>query len=169
MNLSLRARLTAGSSIPVAMILIITALVFSSVHALLNANHWVIHTYKAIDSGRTILGSMVDMETGMRGFLVAGKDEFLEPYHTGQKVFSERTAQLKQTVSDNPAQVERLNKIIKMEEAWTNEVAQVQIAIRRQIAKSHAVVDKFNTLSKERLGKRNLTHFVQPLPRLTQS
>jgi methyl-accepting chemotaxis protein len=44
------------------------------------------------------------METGMRGYLLAGKEEFLDPYKGGQKRFFEQIKNLKNTVNDNPAQ-----------------------------------------------------------------
>ncbi|MFS8056966.1 CHASE3 domain-containing protein [Rhizobium sp. BR 317] len=34
---------------------------------------------------KTILLSMVNQETGVRGYLVSGKDDFLAPYHNGIK------------------------------------------------------------------------------------
>ena len=34
---------------------------------------------------RAMAKSMVDQETGQRGFLITGKDEFLEPFYLGQK------------------------------------------------------------------------------------
>jgi CHASE3 domain sensor protein len=50
------------------------------------------------------------METGMRGFLLAGEDGFLDPYRSGQKATYARITALKETVSDNPKQVTRLEE-----------------------------------------------------------
>ncbi len=72
---------------------------------------WVKHTYEVIDDAKEILASAVDMETGMRGYLLAGKDEFLGPYKQGKQNFFQQLAVLKATVNDNPAQVKLLNEI----------------------------------------------------------
>ena len=69
---------------------------------------WVTHTYEVIEHANTILEAAVDMETGMRGFLLAGQDEFLAPYTDGAKRFHEFVASLSETVNDNPAQVQLL-------------------------------------------------------------
>ena len=52
---------------------------------------WVTHTYKVIAEANSALAAAVDMETGMRGYLLAGKEEFLDPYKGGQASFSKIT------------------------------------------------------------------------------
>jgi len=47
---------------------------------------WVDHTHIVIAEANSILASAVDMETGMRGYLLAGKNEFLAPYNLGKKI-----------------------------------------------------------------------------------
>jgi methyl-accepting chemotaxis protein len=84
-NMTLKNKLLCGFSVPVLAIAIIVFIVYMSVNSLLKANFWVDHTHKVIAQGEGLLASMVDMETGMRGYLVAGKDEFLEPYIAGNE------------------------------------------------------------------------------------
>ncbi|MEM7183438.1 MAG: CHASE3 domain-containing protein [Spirochaetota bacterium] len=45
---------------------------------------------------------MIDMETGERGFLLAGRDEFLEPYNSGWSQFQTLITKQKKLVFDNP-------------------------------------------------------------------
>ncbi|MEF1341309.1 CHASE3 domain-containing protein, partial [Vibrio rotiferianus] len=73
-------------------------------------NGWVEHTYKVIDQARALVLSAVNMETGMRGFLLAGHDDFLEPFNQGKSDFYTLFDKLSQTVSDNPQQVKRLSE-----------------------------------------------------------
>ena len=42
---------------------------------------WVAHTQEVLDLTGGVLRTLVDAETGQRGFLLAGKENFLEPYH----------------------------------------------------------------------------------------
>ena len=46
----------------------------------------------------------------MRGYLLAGKEEFLEPYKGGKVKFASLIGNLRQTVSDNPPQVQLLTE-----------------------------------------------------------
>ena len=64
---------------------------------------WVNHTYEVIQKAKHIEAAAVDIETGMRGYLLAGKKEFLEPYNSGMERFGKFTGILKETVSDNLA------------------------------------------------------------------
>lgn len=102
---------------------------------------WVTHTYKVIAQANEILAAAVDMETGMRGYLLAGKDEFLDPYKGGKKAFGERVAALQKTVSDNPAQVKLLTEVRENIGAWQNNVTEPTIALRRQIGNAKTMDD----------------------------
>ncbi|PLX79236.1 MAG: chemotaxis protein [Desulfuromonas sp.] len=104
-------------------------------------NAWVIHTYKVIEEANEILASAVDMETGMRGFLLAGRDEFLEPYVGGKKKFFELVASLSQTVDDNPAQVALLGEMKTTIEGWNANVVEKQINLRREIGDAKTMDD----------------------------
>lgn len=152
-NLTLRTKLLSGFAIPVAAIIIIAIVVYSSVNSLLRANYWVDHTHKVIGEGNALLGSMVDMETGMRGFLIAGKEEFLNPYIAGKQVFSKTITELKQTVSDNPRQVTRLENIEKLKDKWIVEAAEPQIKLRREVTDGEAAAKQFKELSARTVGK----------------
>ena len=158
-NMKLRTKLLFGFAVPLAAIVIIAAVVFTSVKGMIDATHWVDHTHKVIAEGKAIGAAMVDMETGMRGFLVAGKEEFLEPYNGGQKSFDEVVGKLKQTVSDNPTQVKRLEGIEALEQQWLKEAAEVNIKIRREVVKGEAAAHRFKQLSARTVGKEHFDGF----------
>jgi len=102
---------------------------------------WVEHTYKVIAQAQAIVAAAVDMETGMRGFLLAGKDEFLEPYNSGKLRFNALTSELMKTVSDNPAQVTLLKESKVTIDQWIALVVEDQIALRRTIGNSKTMDD----------------------------
>lgn len=47
---------------------------------LLKSAGWVTHTYKIKQNLAELEKTLVDAETGQRGFIYTGKQEFLEPY-----------------------------------------------------------------------------------------
>jgi len=102
---------------------------------------WVEHTYKVIAQAQAIVAAAVDMETGMRGFLLAGKDEFLEPYNSGKVRFNSLTVELMKTVADNPAQVTLLKESKVTIDQWIGLVVEDQIALRRAIGNSKTMDD----------------------------
>ncbi|MBK5971088.1 MULTISPECIES: CHASE3 domain-containing protein [Thiorhodovibrio] len=111
---------------------------------------WVDHTYEVIASAQAILGAAVDMETGMRGYLLAGKEEFLEPYTTGKANFYELVASLSKTVDDNPAQVTLLEEINTTITDWINNVVEVQINLRREIGDAKTMDDMARLVGEEK-------------------
>lgn len=158
-NLRLAQKLFLSYLIPVAAIVLSAILVFLSINSLAEANRWVNHTHKVIGEGRALLASMIDMETGMRGYLVSGKDEFLEPYVAGNANFDEDLKDLKLTVSDNPVQVERLGEIQRLKDAWIKTAAEPQIAMRREVIKGQAAATEFKRVSARIVGKQKFDAF----------
>ena len=153
-NLTLKQKLYTGFSIPLVSIIALAILVYVSIHSLLDANHWVDHTHKVIREAQSLQSGMIDMETGMRGYLVSGKDEFLEPYVEGKKVFTRTIGELKQTVSDNPSQVTLLREIEALEAKWLSEAAQPKIDLRRKVNRGREAADNFRVLSARIVGKQ---------------
>ncbi len=67
--------------IPVLVILAMAAIVGFEVEQLRTALGWVDHTDRVIAEVRLAFRSIVDEETGLRGYLLTRRDEFLEPYN----------------------------------------------------------------------------------------
>jgi len=116
----------------------------------LNAVEWVAHTYKVISRAQEMLGAAIDMETGMRGYLLAGIPEFLEPYNNGGTTFDTIRAELAQTVDDNPAQVQLLGEIQATIDAWRAEVVTPMIDLRTRIGDAKTMDDMADLVGEAR-------------------
>ena len=114
---------------------------------------WVTHTYGVIGEANDILAAAVDMETGMRGYLLAGQDQFLDPYTTGAEKFFELVASLSQTVNDNPAQVQLLAELEQTIRDWQSNVTEPTIALRREIGDAKNMDDMADLIG-EAQGKQ---------------
>jgi methyl-accepting chemotaxis protein len=112
-----------------------------SVGSIVGTNERVEHTFKVLGQATDIVGSAVDMETGMRGYLLAGKEDFLAPYKGGEKATYERIGALKQTVSDNPKQVKRLEEVERTLREWQEKVTEPTIQLRREIGDAETMND----------------------------
>lgn len=82
---------------------------------------------------------MADREDGQRGFLITGKEEFLDKYIAGeQKKLPENFARLRAIVSQRGRQEELSKRIDQLEQLgreWTIKAAEPEIAIRREMNK----------------------------------
>lgn len=128
------------------------------IKSLTKTNAWVDHTHVVIAKANEIVAAAVDMETGERGYLLAGKEEFLDPYKSGQKRFYELIASLSKTVDDNPAQVKLLSEIKTTIDAWQKDVTEPEIELRRKVGKDKTM-DDISTVVSEAKGKMYFDNF----------
>ena len=87
------------------------------------------HTYQVIATADGIVSSMVNQETGYRGYLVSGNEQFLAPYHKGWTDFAHAWGDVRDLTSDNPVQQGRLDEIKRLAESWHNDVAEKAIRL----------------------------------------
>jgi methyl-accepting chemotaxis protein len=108
---------------------------------------WVNSENEAVKDAVRISAYAVDIETGLRGYLLTGKDEFLEPYRVGRVQFFQKTDLLRNAVIDSPDQVILLGKIEDHMKAWIKDVVEPEIALRGQIARSKTMMDVTEAVS----------------------
>jgi len=157
-QMSFRVKLLSGYGVILALMVIITSVVFFSVKSLVYNFSWVNHTHNVITDASRIEASAVDMETGMRGYLLAGKEEFLEPYNNGKIQFAKLTESLQSTVSDNPAQVTLVKDIISTINQWNNDITEPAIQLRRKIVGEKSMNDMAKEVQKAK-GKYYFDQF----------
>ena len=138
-NVSPLVKIMAESCIPLILFVVLGVVSSRGINSLTQSNEWVDHTHTVMAEATAIESSGVDMETGMRGFQLAGEEEFLDPYKAGQENFSEQTASLKKTADDNPAQVKLLEEIGTTIGEWRQNVTEPTIALRKDIGDSQTM------------------------------
>lgn len=129
LNLSISRKLLSAFSVLVLLTCLIGGINYSKLSLIRQSNRWTVHTYQVLEELQTIMASMVDQETGLRGFLVANDAKFLEPYRNGQVTFQQALAAVKTLTSDNPAQQNRLVNIQRFASVWLQDVANVEISL----------------------------------------
>jgi signal transduction histidine kinase len=112
--------------------LLITFVLFLlyQVSRLQEASFWIDHTDQVIQAAQEARSVVIDAETGVRGFLLTEKTEFLEPYEQATKRVTPAFDNLIAIVSDNPAQVARAKKIHSDFESWVA-LAQTPLSLQR--------------------------------------
>ena len=158
MKFTLRTKLFGSYTLILSLMVIVTIVVVASTKSLMYNFSWVDHTYKVLDVASQIESAAVDMETGMRGFVIAGRDEFLEPYDSGKSRLFKLIDSLSVTVSDNPAQVTLLREIKQNMTAWDNDIVQLQIDTRRAVDNGKTMDDVVALVAQAR-GKKYFDKF----------
>lgn len=105
--------------------------VYTSLAKIKEQDGWTTHTYEVLDHANVLLSAVVNQETGVRGFLIGGTDNFLAPFENGKTVYQDEIKALKELTSDNPAQQERLQSLYEAEEKWRTTIAEREIALMK--------------------------------------
>lgn len=111
LHVPIRQRGTAIIAIPV-MCLFTSLATFAWLKAnLVEAEGWVQETQQVRLETKRLLNALIDAETGMRGYGLTQREEFLEPYSAALSRIPLILNNLEQLVQDNPQQASRLEEI----------------------------------------------------------
>jgi len=153
-NMKLKWKLTSGFSLPLFLLIIIATTVELNLEKLLELNAWVNHTHEVIEIGDEINGSLIDMETGLRGYLITGDKDFLEPYNSGKVHFQKRIDAGKKKVSDNPDAVGKLEKVEQLKQEWLNNHVSVAMNIRQEVNDGKTPATEIAAFIQKAIGKK---------------
>ena len=157
-NLKTKTKVLIGVCAPLVLLTVVGGTALYNVNKITYTNKWVDHTRVVLAEASAIVASAVDMETGMRGYLLAGREEFLEPYVNGEAKTYKSIKALQETVSDNPKQVARLGEVEKVLHDWQANVTSMQIELRRTIGNAETMNDIAKLVGEER-GKTYFDKF----------
>jgi len=79
--------------------------------SLVEDEFWVQHTQQVRLETKRLQAALLDAETGVRGYGLTRRPEFLEPYQQAQQQIPLSLNTLEELVSDNPAQTQQLQRI----------------------------------------------------------
>lgn len=161
-NLKTKTKILLGMSVPLALLVTLGLASIYSVNSIVATNKQVDHTHVVLGDAAAIVSSAVDMETGMRGYLLAGQDGFLAPYNNGEMAIYKGIAELQITVNDNPAQVARLGQAEQVLREWQENVTEPTIQLRRDIGDAETMNDMADLVSEAR-GKVYFDRFREQI------
>jgi signal transduction histidine kinase len=105
-----------------------------------------------IDPALVALGDLraglVDQESGVRGYALAGDPRFLEPYERGQGAAADAAARLAELLGDSPL-ADEVRTVDELTETWRVEIAEPSIAATQQGA-GIAATDEFQIEGRQR-------------------
>ena len=133
-NLKIGTRLYLAFGAVVALLAILVASAQTNLSRLGEANGVNIHTYEVLGEASGLLESLINIETGQRGFALTGKDGSLEPLLAGQRSFGEHLRRIRALTADNPTQQERLAVLERTQRQWQASAIDPVIALRRAAA-----------------------------------
>lgn len=125
-----RKLLSRNVSLPLGVGVVSAVFFVSLILYLLSTIQWVEHTDRVINNANEAVKLTVDLETGMRGYLLSGDEKFLEPYETARPRIKVALDTLLELTSDNPVQTDRLRRLEALQGEWAS-YAQSMIDLQR--------------------------------------
>ncbi len=100
-----------GLFVAVLALIIVGALALINVNRDADAGERVTHTMAVLENLESLLSRAKDAETGQRGYLITGKETYLEPYTSARSDIGGLEDSLRKLVADNPDQLARLDRV----------------------------------------------------------
>jgi methyl-accepting chemotaxis protein len=104
-------QLAAGFVVPIVIMAALGLAAYQSSEAYLATSQRVATTQAVIGSISELMSAMKDAETGQRGYLLTGRDEYLEPYQASEQAIPELLASLEAKTRENPRQQARIRRL----------------------------------------------------------
>jgi signal transduction histidine kinase len=124
-------------------------------------------TRSVLDLADQALISLIDMETGLRGFLLTGRDDYLEPYTSAQAVYRQRFNSLQAATADRPAQARRWREIEMLANSWVRDYVEPAVRLRREANDGTRPVEEVLALVNAGTGKAQIDTLRQQFSRAT--
>ncbi len=124
-------KIAAALGLASAVLMTVSWVSFRSFTRQVQASEQLVHSHQVLEKLETLLSLLKDAETGQRGYIVTGKEPFLEPYIIATVSIDRKVANLKLLTANNPhhqQQLRFLKPLIDQKLAFL----QKTIAVRRK-------------------------------------
>ena len=161
-NLSVGKKIMMVGGVPLVLMIVIGVASILGIAKQNKTNAQVDHTHVVVETVLALEAAAVDMETGMRGYLLAGEESFLDPYNNGRETFDALGLELKNKIDGNPDLLKLLGEIEKLIEDWQKDVTEPTIALRRQIGNAKTMDDMADEVGQAK-GKKYFDQFREQI------
>ncbi|MEB8258174.1 methyl-accepting chemotaxis protein [Enterobacter asburiae] len=155
-NLNISTRLTMAFGVIVVLMTVVCGLLYMSFDRVTAVSKLNVHSYKVVDNLRTVTENLINMETGIRGFALTGKQDILQPFSEGDEAFRRGVSELLTLTSDNQSQQNKFLKISQLEDEWKNSFALPLIQNRNEVTKGSLNMDLFISGLEHNSGKAQM-------------
>lgn len=113
MKISLDKKILAGFLGCSICLIIVAVLSFKNSREFLETNQWVNHTHRVLHEFERVLLYSIDAESGVRGYVISGDENFLEFYEASRDGMYAHLANAKSLTKENPTHQDAIAKLEK--------------------------------------------------------
>ncbi|WP_462410263.1 CHASE3 domain-containing protein [Neobacillus sp. Marseille-QA0830] len=146
---NIRGKILSGYLFVLFCLVLSLLIVIGRMTALQNEVDYVAeHDMAVHDLANQIQKNVLDMETGMRGYVITGNEDYLEPYNQGSRSWQDNYNKLHSLLEENGAQQRTLEEIKPLIIKWVNDSGEYLINQKRA-GNEEAITENFkNNTSK---------------------
>jgi signal transduction histidine kinase len=100
------------------------------------------HTRQELVAADGLQSLLIDLETGVRGFIITGQERFLGPWTHARTAFPKQVALLERLIADDPVQRQRVRRIVREMTSYIRDYSVPLVAAVRRQAPSARSVDR---------------------------
>ena len=158
MRINLTTKIFAGFLLLLALFAAVMLINYRLAGQVLRNSQQVEASQRTSADGTTLLRSIIDMETGFRGYLLLGNEQMLEPYYTGERDLLHRFPLLRDELANEPTQRQRLDTTQHLFQQWASYthllISEKRAAHQHDIAQTGLVDMPHGTLAEGMTGKQ---------------
>ncbi len=117
---------------------------------------WVTRSQVVVRNSAALQRNIIDMETGIRGFLLNGNETFLIPYTQAKQLMPRLFKELSTYTTYTPEQTSKLRYIVDVQKRWEQDYAEPLIAITRADMADSTVKDISFKVDSLLVGEKDL-------------
>ena len=117
-----------------ALLLFLVGLSLYNFRLLGQAGAYSTRSYQTLLESEALMQSLLNMETGVRGYLVTGDDQFLDPYNKGRADYQLHLGNVTELMKSSPEQIVRLQELDRLQHKWLDTMIVPAIAQRHDAA-----------------------------------
>jgi PAS domain S-box-containing protein len=110
-TLAIRGSLLAGFVLGLVVFVALGVTGYRSARSFADTADWVRHTIEVLAKLQEMHANVAESQIAVRGFLLTGRDDFLDPYQEGLAKLEEDERELRRLTADNPIQQARLGTL----------------------------------------------------------
>jgi PAS domain S-box-containing protein len=127
---AMRGKLQLAFGSAILVLLVMGAIAFRTAAVAGESDRWVRHTHEVLESIADLLSTMQNLESSARGFILTGRESYLETYHASVVHSQLQVTLIRNLTQDNPVQ-QRQIPILEDLAAQKIQLAERVIAVRR--------------------------------------
>ncbi|MDQ3821480.1 MAG: CHASE3 domain-containing protein, partial [Acidobacteriota bacterium] len=104
-------KMAMGFGFTLAILLVVGVVSYRNTRKLIRDSNAVAHSHDVQDELDNTLSTIVEAETGQRGYIITGDEQYLAPYTRATSSINKHIERLKALIADEPEQKPRLESL----------------------------------------------------------